>query len=396
MKRASHFIAAKLIKDHHNVRDPVVRARYGLLEGWISIVGNLILFMIKIVTGIQIHSAALIADAVHTLADSVTSVVVIIGFTMAKKPSDKQHPFGHGQMEPVITLVVSVLLFVAGFELFQHSIDRFLHPTHYHASRFVILLISGTIVIKELMARFSFALGDLIDSAALKADALHHRSDVFATALVVAALILARFHYHWVDGVMGMLVSIIIFYSAYSIAKTAIHPLLGAAPPIQLLKQIKATALSVPGVSGVHDIIFHQYGTTTVLSLHIEISDQMSAGESHDLSETVEEKIGNRTGGLVVIHVDPINRDHLQYGAIRTAVDEIVQNDHRITSFHDLRIIGNEMDTCNVIFEVSLSHHVNKDESDSILDSIRQQFGTRFPKMKLVIKIDPMYSYSLV
>jgi cation diffusion facilitator family transporter len=360
VKRASHFIAERVIKDYHRVTDPVVRARYGALEGWVSIIGNLILFMIKILTGIQIQSAALIADAVHTLADSVTSVVVIIGFTMAKKPSDEQHPFGHGQMEPVVTLVVAVLLSVAGFELLQHSIHRFFHPTQYHASNTVILLISGTIVIKELMARFSFALGAIIDSDALKADALHHRSDVFATALVVVALISARFHYHWVDGVMGTLVSLIIFYSAYSIAKTAINPLLGAAPPVRLLEWIHTTALTVPGVSGVHDIIFHQYGSTTVLSLHIETSDQMSAGESHDLSEIVEEKIGKKTNGLVVVHVDPINRDHPQYKVISDVIDEIIRHDDRIVSFHDLRIVGSEVDTCNVIFDLSLSHNVNE------------------------------------
>ena len=230
MKKFTQWIAAKVIKDHQSVNDLKVRSRYGALEGWTSIVINLLLFVVKIVLGLSIRSVSLIADAVHTLADSGTSAVVIIGFKIARKPSDKEHPFGHGRMESVAALVVSVLLFMAGVELVEKSIHAIVKPHSSTAPTGVILVILVTIVIKELMSRFSYQLGEIIDSQALKADALHHRSDVFATALVVVALIATRFGYYNIDGIMGVGVSLIIFYSAFLIAKEAVNPLLGEEP----------------------------------------------------------------------------------------------------------------------------------------------------------------------
>ena len=178
MKKFTQWIAAKVIKNHQSVNDLKVRSRYGALEGWASIVINLLLFVVKIVLGFSIKSVSLIADAVHTLADSGTSAVVIIGFKIARKPSDKEHPFGHGRMESVAALVVSVLLFMAGVELVEKSIHAIVKPHSSTAPTGVILVILVTIVIKELMSRFSYQLGEIIDSQALKADALHHRSDV--------------------------------------------------------------------------------------------------------------------------------------------------------------------------------------------------------------------------
>ncbi len=394
MKNLSHYIASKLIKNHEMINDPEVRSRYGVLEGWVSIIGNIVLFLIKLFIGIRINSTALLADAAHTLADSATSLIVIIGFIMMKKPSDKKHPFGHGKIEPVLTLIVSILLFVTGFEFLRISVNRLIHPVKTHADLYVILIITGTIVLKEIMARFSFSLGDLIDSDALKADALHHRSDVFATTLVIVALISSQYNYLYVDGAMGVLISFTIFYSAFFIAKTAINPLLGEAPPEKLLKEIKSTAMSIRYVTGVHDIIFHQYGQTIVVSLHIEVSGKMSAEVSHDISEAVERKISAKTGGVVVVHVDPINNDHPQYDEIIQLLKKIITNDERVDSFHDLRVIGSSEERCSVIFEISLSPDLEDPITDHIIDHITSEFKIKFPNMKIVIKTDPKYSYS--
>ncbi len=394
MKNLSHYIASKLIKNHELINDPDVRSKYGVLEGWVSIIGNTILFFIKLFIGLRIQSTALLADAAHTLADSATSVIVILGFIMMKKPSDKKHPFGHGQIEPVLTLIVSILLFVTGFEFLRISIGRLIHPVNTHAELYVILIIAGTIVLKEIMARFSFNLGDLIDSDALKADALHHRSDVFATALVIVALISSRYNYLYVDGAMGVLISFTIFYSAFFIAKAAINPLLGEAPPETLLKKIKSLAMSIRYVTGVHDIIFHQYGKTIVVSLHIEVSAKMTAEMSHDISEAVEEKISAKTDGVVVVHVDPINNDHPQYDEILKLIENIIANDKRVESFHDLRIIGSSDEKCSVIFEIALSQDLDESSDSHIIDHITVEFNKIFPNMKIIVKTDPKYSYS--
>ena len=395
MKKFTQWIAAKAIKDHQSVNDLKVRSRYGTLEGWTSIVINLLLFIVKIVLGLSIKSVSLIADAVHTLADSGTSAVVIIGFKIARKPSDKEHPFGHGKMESIAALVVSVLLFMAGVELVEKSIHAIVKPHSSTAPTSVILVILATIVIKELMSRFSYQLGEIIDSQALKADALHHRSDVIATALVVVALIATRFGYNNIDGVMGVGVSLIIFYSAFSIAKEAVDPLLGEAPSKETIKEIENLALAHEGVSGVHDVIFHKYGQTSVISLHIEVSDNDSASKLHALAEQVEDTITEKIPGMAVVHVDPINKDHPQYEQISQAIKEIISGDRRINSFHDLRIVGCDANRCNVIFDIVLEQDADEQETYDIIRSITEKFKTKFPEMKTVIKAEPKYAYSL-
>jgi len=395
MKKFTRWIAAKAIKNHQNVNDLKVRSHYGTLEGWTSIVINLLLFVVKIVLGLSIRSVSLIADAVHTLADSGTSAVVIIGFKIARKPSDKEHPFGHGRMESVAALVVSVLLFMAGVELLEKSIHAIIKPHGSTAPTGVILVILATIVIKELMARFSYQLGDIIDSQALKADALHHRSDVIATALVVVALIATRFGYHNIDGIMGVGVSLIIFYSAFSIAKEAVNPLLGEAPSKEEIKEIETLAKAHEGVLGVHDVILHKYGQTSIISLHIEVSDKDSVFELHNLSEEVEQEIARKTGGTVVAHIDPINKEHPQYETITKTVGEIISQDKRVNAFHDLRIVGCKANRCNVVFDIALEQDADEQETYDIIRLITEKFKTKFPEMKTVIKAEPKYAYSL-
>jgi len=394
MKRFTRWLVSKSIKDYQNVNDLKVRARYGTLEGWTSIVINILLFAVKIKIGLSIKSVALIADAIHTLADSLTSVVVIIGFKIAKRPSDKEHPFGHGRTESVATLIVSVLLFIAGFELLQKSIHSIVRPQESTASLSVILIIAGTIIIKELMARFSYQLGDIIDSQALRADALHHRTDVFATGLVVVALIASHFGFHRVDGIMGAFVSLIIFYSAYAIAKEAVSPLLGEAPSEETLMEIDRLANSFEGVLGVHDIIYHEYGQTIIVSLHIEVSEKGSAVELHELSETVEEAIGQKIGGTVVVHIDPINMDHSKYHAIERKIEEIISKDQRVSSFHDLRIIGYALDKYKVVFDIVLEKDADEQDRYDIVRSIRERVEGEFPGMKTAVKVDPKFAYT--
>ena len=395
MKKFTHWIAAKVIKDYQRVNDLKVRARYGALEGWASIVINLLLFVVKIVLGISMKSVSLIAEAVHTLADSGTSAVVIIGFKIARKPSDKEHPFGHGRMESVAALVVSVLLFMAGVELVEKSIHAIIKPHSSTAPTGMILVIIATIVIKELMARFAYQLGEIIDSQALKADALHHRSDAITTVLVVVALIATRFGYNNIDGIMGVGVSLVIFYSAFLIAKEAINPLLGEAPSRETIKEIENLAKAHEGVLGVHDIIFHRYGQTSVVSLHIEVSDKDSVSSLHNLSEKVERDIVRKIGGTVVIHIDPVNKDHPQYEAITQTISEIVSEEARVNSFHELRIVGFDANRCNVVFDIALEQDADEQETYDIIRSITEKFKTKFPEMKTVIKAEPKYAYSL-
>lgn len=393
MKKIYIGIAKFILREKLAPASLARRARYGILEGWISVLANLILFAVKIVVGLRIHSTALIGDAIHTLADSATSVVVIVGFKLSQKPSDREHPFGHGRVEPVATLIIAVLLFVAGFEVLHHSISSIMKPVACAAGYGTIAIIGATVLVKELLAGFSSAIGDYINSDALKADALHHRSDVLATLMVIAAMVAARYGYGSVDGIMGCVVSLVIFHSAFVIASNAISPLLGEAPPPDLVGKIEKLCRSTPGVLGVHDIIIHQYGQNRITSLHIEGNHKQSAMELHLLAEKVEDAVSDLTGGFVTAHIDPVNRNHPGYGAISEIIESAIKDDDRIVSFHDLRIVGEDIDTASIFFEINTSDTVPETDNHDIITGLAKKIKSARPGIWIRINVTPKFSY---
>ncbi len=388
MKKITGIIVKKFIKNSASISDPSVRSEYGKLEGVVGIFGNLILFAIKIYLGIISGSAALLADAVHTLGDSITSAVVIAGFIMAGKPCDKEHPFGHERMESIAALVIANLLFVTGFELIIHSIKKILHPSINRVNFTIMAIIALTILAKEIMARFSYELGDMIDSDALKADAMHHRTDVAATGMVLIALAGARFNFLFLDGIMGVVVSLIIFYSAYYIFRNAVDTLLGKAPPEELLEKIRNEVIKSPKVMGAHDIIIHQYGSRSVISLHAEIAEGMSGDELHWISEDVENRIKKAIpNASITVHMEPLNPSHPRLREVEQFISEIVTNETGIKSFQNLRIIGHRDKFFSVIFDIVPVPDIQKNEIEKILKMFNEKIIERFPGVKIFIRI---------
>ncbi len=393
MKRITEWIVSKTIKDHENVDDPKVRSSYGMLEGWSSIIVNIILFIVKLVIGISIRSVALIADAVHTIFDSVTSVVVMVGFKAAEKPSDKEHPFGHGRFEPVATLIIAVLLFVTGIELLKSSVKVIVEPGIRTVNIRVLIIIAVAVLIKELLARFSKQLGIKINSKTIMADYIHHRSDVLATALVLIGLALSRYGFLRIDGITGILVSLIIIYSGYRIGREAISPLLGEAPSPEVIKRIKNIAQKTGGVVGVHDIIFHAYGQTRLSSLHVEVSDETESMEMHRISETVEQSVAKGIKGAVVVHVDPVNRNHPLYDNVCGVIDSIVKENNSIHSFHELRIVG-ARGKLKAVFDIVLNKDIKKRDVYRTKQLLSEEVKAKFSDMEVVVNVDPEYVYN--
>jgi cation diffusion facilitator family transporter len=384
--KLSKKIASVFIKNHDDVKNIDVRTKYGLLEGWISVIGNIILFIIKITLGLYVNSASLVTDAIHTLSDSVSSGIIIIGFYFAGKPSDKDHPFGHERIEFVIALIISILLIVTGIEMMKSSFYLALTPVKFSGSNWVIVVIFATLVLKELMARFSYDLGDLIDSDALRADAFHHRSDVFATACVIIALIGSRFGLYYLDGVMGVIVSLVIIYSGYEIAKEAVNKIIGEAPSLKSLKKIEMIAKSVAGVYDVHDIIVNSYGTQKVVSLHVDIEGSISVFEMHKIADDVEKLIEKEINGKVVVHVDPIIIDSL-HKDIEREINDFIANNSNMKSFHDLRVEGKI-----IRFEVVLKEQGDRFSTE--LEELNKKIEDQFSDYEVVSIIDPHFIYN--
>ena len=360
-----------------------------MLEGWVSILINIVVFVVKLVPGIVIGSVALVADAFHSLSDVVTSVVVIVGFWLSARPSDPKHPFGHGRAESVASLVIAALLFLTAWEFGQASVERLLRPRAIAAPWWLIAVLVVSIVLKEWLSQFALALGKAINSTALIGDFWHHRSDVFATAIVILALLASNVGLWWVDGLGGLAVSGIIAWAAWRLVPASIDPLIGDAPSPQLIAEVSGVAMSVPGVDSVHDVIVHRYGSLVVPSLHVEVSSRLGIEDGHEVAEEVEARLNRRYSSKAVVHVDPVDRSHPLYADVRTFLEETVVRIPGANGFHDLRIVGSERRPF-ILFDLS----AEGDEAEAVADRVREAVERRYPQAgKVGINLRPRYVY---
>lgn len=369
------------------------RGHVGMLEGWVSILGNFVLFVIKLIFGWMVNSLALIADAFHTLSDVGTSIVVIFGFKVAQKPADREHPFGHGRAETIATLAIAILMAVVALEFLKGAIDRlFFSEIDIDVSKLdwlFIGVITLTAVGKAWMAHFAYQLGDLIDSDALRGDAVHHKSDVYTTVLVIVALIGAYYGVPYVDGIMGIGVAIMILYAAYDIAKDAIDDLLGKPATAEFIKQISDMATSVPGARQVHDVVVHNYGDQSFISLHVEIEESTSPAIAHHIADNVEHKLAHELNAEVVTHIDPVSVSGKYFQAIRQTIEQSLTEYSEPLSVQDLRIVG-ESPVESILFELLVPPDCF--QKDEIENSIRDALKTDYSKAAVIVEFKTQMS----
>lgn len=335
-----------LIPDYGDINNPDVRSKYGYLEATISIIGNFLLFILKLVLGFFINSIALIADAVHTLSDVGTSLVVILGFSISKKPSDEGHPFGYGRVEQIATLIIATSLVFVGLGFVIQSIERIIDSISIVNEELAVItgvIIIVTSVVKELMARFSVSIGRRIKSDMLVADAWHHRSDAFTNIVVGVGIIGSAFGYPLLDPVFGVIVSTIIIYVGVSLVRTASNYLIGQAPDKELIDKIDFIANSIEGVYGIHRIYVHDYGTSKAISLHAEVEEDLTLTEAHKIADDIESMINREMNYTTIVRLDPREVEFDDAGITRRngrrILREILKNQKEIISFHKIKII---------------------------------------------------------
>ena len=391
LERFTRYIVRRTIAGWDNADDPRVRHAYAAMEGWVSIAVNVILAIVKGIFGAITGSVALTADAVHTLSDVSTSVVILVSFRIAKKPSDAAHPFGHGRMEAVGTVIVAVLLMVIGIEIGKGAVERLIHPQPFEASWVVMLIILATIIVKELLARFSRILGAMIDASSLHADFWHHRSDAISSALVLIAFIGQRFGWVYLDGVAGLLVAAMIVYTGWKVVKEGIDDLLGKKPSPELIRDVKSAVKAFPEILGIHELIVHDYGNERVMSFHIQVSDEMALKDVHDLSEKVEEQINTRFRTHATVHCDPVNIRDPDTRRARSIVGGIIEVCD-CASYHDLRITESG-DGRSIVFDLMVDSMMKEGAVQELTDRIRTALFEAFSDVTEVnIEIEPMYA----
>lgn len=281
------------------------KTKIGYFEAIVSIILNTILFISKLWVGLLSHSVAMIADAWHTLSDSLTSMVVILGFWLSSKPPDREHPFGHGRAELVASVMIGTLLVVVGINFIEESIHRLLNFTSVSYPGIAIIVFVISTILKEALAQFSFHLGKRIDSTSLIADGWHHRSDGIASFLIVLGAFWGRYFW-WMDGVLGILVSLLIIYAAYGIVKKNTSDIIGESLSENLKEEISKIVYNFSDeISDVHHFHLHKYGDHFELTFHIRLNHNTSIQSAHELISQIESLLQEKYHFDVTIHVEP-------------------------------------------------------------------------------------------
>jgi len=369
------------------------RSRIGKFQGWISVTVNSLMFLLKLTIGLVIGSISVIADAVHTLSDVISSGVVIWGFNEAQKPADKEHPYGHGRAEYVATLVIAVLLIVAGIEFIESSIDRILHPSVIEPAWWMIIAIISTIFLKIFIANYAEFLSMRIASGTLHADAWHHRTDAISSLLVTVAMISGKFGYSQVDGWAGLGVALFIIWSGLGIAKSAVDDLIGKPPTVEEVEDIRQLARAVDGVLDVHDIAIHSYGKEKFASIHIEIDTDEKPARAHDISENVEKNLGEKLGVSPTVHVDPVSITDPKVKEVKKYLQEHWSNHDVITDFHDVRVVDTAQHHV-ILFGVNVKPGVSKSRVIESCNEVERDLISVFNEFEINIKVSQIHQYA--
>ena len=352
------------IKDNENIKDVKVRQSYGRLSGMVGIVCNIILFGFKLLAGFMTGAVSIMADAFNNLSDAASSVVTLIGFHMAGKPADPDHPFGHGRIEYLSGLFIAAAILMTGVELLKTSVDKILHPAELSFSVASVAILAASILMKLWMSRFNFTLGHKIHSEAMKATATDSLSDCISTGAVLLGLIIHMITDKNIDGFIGVFVALFVCYAGFNAAKETIQPLLGQAPDPELVEGIKKCVMKEDMILGVHDLIIHDYGPgRRMLTLHAEISYKEDMIKAHDMIDNVERDLSRIFQCLATIHMDPVVTDDKELEAMREKVSAMVQTLNSHWMIHDFRMVRGETHT-NLIFDLVVSTDELKDKAE--------------------------------
>jgi cation diffusion facilitator family transporter len=279
--------------------------KYAYREGWISIIVNIILFILKYWAGIVSSSIAIIADAWHTLSDSISSVVVLVGIKISDKPADREHPFGHGRAELIASVIIGVILALIGFDFFINSIDKIRNKEKAAYGTIAIIVTAISILSKEMLAQYAFRAGKKTGLNSLKADGWHHRTDAISSVIVLTGIFLGKYFW-WIDGAMGIIVALLIFYAAYEILKEGISPLIGQTPDRELIEKIKEISNRVAKrETDIHHVHIHTYGNHTEMTFHITLPKEYMFEKVHNIATEIEMTIKEELDIEATIHMEP-------------------------------------------------------------------------------------------
>lgn len=356
------FLVRRFVKNHEDTENPDVRTAYGILSSVVGIFCNVLLFGVKMTIGTLMRSMAVMADAFNNLSDAASSVIGFVGVKMANKPADKDHPFGHGRMEYIAALIVSFLVIEVGITFFKSSIEKIRNPEELAFSWISFIILALSVGVKLWLSVFNRVLGRRIDSKVMLATAADSMGDVITTTATLVSIIVCRFSGVNIDGVVGLIVSIVVIMSGISIARDTLEPLIGKGVDPKLYGEIKELVESYDGIVGTHDLIVHNYGPgRSMASIHAEVPRDVDIETSHEIIDRAEREVSKKLGLFLVIHMDPVEVHDARVLAIKEKLGRVLHAlDDRLT-FHDFRVVfGKEQ--INLIFDLVVPFTYNEEE----------------------------------
>ena len=375
------------VKDHKNLESATAHASVGRLASIAGIVCNTVLFAIKLLAGLLSGSVSIIADALNNLSDSASSVVTLLGFHMAQRPADQDHPYGHARYEYISGLIVAGLILLIGAELVKSSVRKIFNPVSVDFSTVTLIILLVSIGIKFWLQSFYSYLGKKINSTTLKAAGIDSRNDVIATVAVLAACVIEwRFHIN-IDGYAGLAVALFILYSGIGVVRETASPLLGQQADRKLTERIGDIILSHERVLGVHDLLVHDYGPGKCFaSVHVELSANEDPIACHDLIDAIESRILEELNVNMVIHYDPVAQNDEEWEHMRSVVESVIGKIHPQISMHDFRVVRSDAQP-KLMFDLTVPYSLN-DRQAQIKEQIQCALHAQNISYMIVIRFD--------
>lgn len=376
----TNILLKLFIKNCEDTQNPAVRSSIGKLAGLTGIVCNCLLTVLKLVIGLLVGSMAIIADGVNNLSDAASSLTTLLGFRMAQRPADKQHPYGHARYEYLSGLAVAALILLIGAELVKSSIAKIINPEPIDISAATIALLAASVAVKLWMSGFYKTLGKKINSTALYATSVDSRNDVISTCAVLLGCLVNYLFGLNIDGYVGLAVAIFILYSSVGIAKDTISPLLGQQADDELVDKITELVLSHEKVLGVHDLLVHDYGPgRCYASAHVELSADEDPMACHDIIDDIECDVLEKMNVHFVIHYDPVVQNDAEQNEMRRTVGEIIRELNPAFSIHDFRIVRGSAQS-KLVFDLGVPYSMieKKKEIKERIDAALDERGKKY------------------
>lgn len=374
------LIVRKTIQNYQATQVPQVREKYGTLCSVLSIICNCLMVIFKLIFGFMTHSVAIQADGFNNLSDMGSNLATLFGFKLAGKHPDSDHPYGHGRYEYIAGLIISFLILLVAFSSFKESFMKIIEPEKLYFTWGAVIVLIVSILIKLWMASFNRKAGNLIESTSLKAASQDSLNDVCATFATLVSLCLSLVTDFPVDGIIGVIVSLVVLKSGIDIFKDTIDPILGKAPDKDLVKDIYHYVLSFDKVLGIHDFMLHDYGPgRQYMTFHAEVDCYDDMMETHDQIDVIERNLLEKYNILTTIHMDPIDTKDELTKDLKQQVERIVKDINQEYSIHDFRLVKGPTHT-NLIFDVLLpaddetAHRLIKQQINEAIQKINDHY----------------------